>query len=230
MCEGRKSRPDMGDISSIGSIRDCFNTFNVNIFDKPSENVFDVESGKKLNYILQHGYSFRHHERKHLQAKKSVDAYKKANRDFANVTMHNKSLMDELQPRRMSAGGDSLSMSMSSQNLYAELFNDRYRKLTQSIIHEQEQCDGASAGSRSEDNSMAAPVPESKVSEELNNAKRNRIYKELGLNLNLKEIFNTMDYNQLMKLKKLHVLYASRSKAKPTSGRPKAPTETEEKK
>ncbi len=188
----------------------------MNVFDKPSENFFDIKSNKKLDYILRHGYSFKHHEKKHFHAKKSVDAFKKAGKEFLNVTMHNKSLMDYLQPKPTSKE-DSLSMSMSSQNLYAELFNDRYRKLTQNILfNAQDQETPGQAQPR--DSAEESKGEVDKVTEELNNAKRNRMYKELGMNLNLKEIFNGLNYDELMRLKKLHVLYANqRSKQKERS-------------
>jgi len=192
----------LGDVPGLVNIRDCFNTFNVNVFDKPAENFFDVKSNKKLDYILRHGYSFKHHERRHFNTQKSVDAFKKANKDFLNLTLHNKSLMDYFQPKTASKE-DSLSISMSSQNLYAELFNDRYRKLTQSVVYNAQEPNELPPQSVNEEGK------EVNAFEELNNAKRNRMYKDLGMNLNLKEIFNTLNYEELMKLKKLHVLYAN---------------------
>lgn len=200
----RNSKQEFGDISGICTIRDCFNTFNVNIFDKPSENFFDVKSNKKLEYILRHGYSFKHHEKKHFQAKKSVDAFKKANKDFLNVTKHNQSLVDYLE-NKPSRHNSSMSMSLSSQNLYAELFNDRYRKLTQSILYNAQ--DNETPPVQNQDSEENKGEFE-KASEEIANAKKNRVYKELGMNLNLKEIFGGLSYDELTKLKKLHVLYA----------------------
>eukprot|EP01022_Parablepharisma_sp_SALTPOND_P033142 TRINITY_DN88213_c1_g1_i1.p1 TRINITY_DN88213_c1_g1~~TRINITY_DN88213_c1_g1_i1.p1 ORF type:complete len:483 (+),score=50.69 TRINITY_DN88213_c1_g1_i1:1495-2943(+) len=196
------SRQGFGDISGIVTIRDCFNTFNVNVFDKPTENFFDVKSNKKLDYILRHGYSFKYHEKKHFNAKKSVDAFKKANKDFLNMTMQNKSLMNYMQPKPLSKE-NSLSMSMSSQNLYAELFNDRYRKLTQNIMF------NAQDPEMPQQNELIEESKGEVVSEELNNAKRNRMYKDLGMNLNLREIFGGLSYEDLTKLKKLHVLHAT---------------------
>lgn len=219
--DNRRGRTELGDISSITTIRDCFNAFNVNVFDKPTENFFDIKSNKKLDYVLRHGYSFKHHEKKHFTAKKSVDAFKRANKDFLNITVQNKSLMGSIQPRA-SSNDASLSISMSSQNLYAELFNDRYRKLTQSIMVNAQETGENSV--RNEDSKEMPLMQEGKACEEINNAKKNRMYKDLGMNLNLKEIFNELNFDELRKLKKLHVLYAS-SKTKNKEASQKAAPE-----
>ena len=196
----------MGNISGIGSIHNCFNVLKASVFDKPSSNFFDIKSNKKLGYVLQHGYSFRHHERKHFNVKKSVDAYRRANQEFLNLTIQNRSMMDGLQPKSGQKLPRQINMSASSQNLYADLFTDRYRKLTQSIMDELQDS--------SKNLSAKKEEGVSEVRDEVSNAKVNRVYKELGLNLNLKEIFGGLNSDELMKLKKLHVLYATQRGSK----------------
>ena len=114
--------------------------------------------------------------------------------------------MDGLE--RKPSGSDSLSISMSSQNVYAELFNDRYKKLTQNVLFNAQETDQQQQQQDQEQIDESKSEVE-KVADELNNAKKNRMYKDLGMNLNLKEIFNDLNYDELMKLKKLHVLYAN---------------------
>ncbi len=210
---------DFANVSSIGSLRSCFNSMKVSVFEKPNANFFDIKSNKKLGYILQHGYSFKHHEKKHYNTKKSVDEYRRAGQEFLNVTMQNRSVMESLCPAKIEprSSGASLNMSASSQNLYADLFTDRYRKLTKSIIEDLKVSTPTPAPEKAAEEPTL--VTEERVAEEFNNAKKNRMYKELGINLNLKEIFGGLGYNDLMKLKKLHVLYATqRGKA---GGKPK---------
>jgi hypothetical protein len=208
---GREELSDFANVSEIASIRDCFNSLRVNVFEKPVVNIFDVKSNRKLDYILRHGYSFKHHEKKHYRSQKSLAAYKRANQDFLNVTLHNKSVMDCLHPKP-AAKDESLSLSLSTQNAYAELFNDRYRKLAQNIMESAQDEEKAAGEQKPGDPRM--PMAEGRVADELSNAKKNRIYKDLGMNLNLKEMFHDLNYDELMKLRKLHVLYATQ-KAKP---------------
>jgi hypothetical protein len=43
-------------------------------------------------------------------------------------------------------------------------------------------------------------------------AKKNRMYKDLNMNLNLKEMFSDYNFKDLMQIKKLHLLYANHKK------------------
>ena len=193
-------------VSDVSSIRGCFNAMKANILEKPCDNFYNIESNKKLEYLLRHAYTFKHHERKHFDNKKCEAEYKKTGKEFLNATMQNKNMREILQPRGEPKSSRQLNMSASTQSLYADLFTGRYKKLTQNLVN--------SLQESNEDADSSAAL-EKKATAELHTAKKNRIYKELGLNLNLKEIFGGLGYSELMKLKKLHVLYATqRIKAK----------------
>lgn len=175
-----------------------------NIFEKQCDNMFDVESNKKLDSILKHGYSFKHQEKKHYHAQRCPAGSKRASQEFLSATMQNKSMMSCIQNRPVQRE-NSGNLSVSGQNLYAELFTDRYIKLTQSIMDSFQEPEHNGSQIITEGHN----VNEKQVSEEFDKAKKNRIYKELGMNINLKEIFQGMNYDDLMKLRKLHVLQAS---------------------
>ncbi len=218
-------------MSEIGSVRNCFSALKMSVFEKPTENFFDVKSNKKLGYILQNGYSCRHHEKSQYNNKKCAAAYLQSNREFLNVSMQNRSMLEYLHQPKGEGKQPQLNMSASGQSLYADLFNERYKNLTKSIA------DSMREPEKPEESKPGEEMTEAKATEELNNAKRNRVYKDLGLNLNLKEIFSGMDYNELKKLKKLHVLYAAQrirakalatpSAAAPSKPAPAAPPEAE---
>jgi len=204
---------DFANMSCISNMHSCFDNMKVSVFEKPNQNFFDIKSNKKLGYILQHGYSFRQHEKKHYKTKQSVDAYRRAGKEFLNITMQNRSVMEALS-RQSSNDQKTLNMSASSQNLYADLFTERYKKMTRSIMEDLKGPNVLEAKNDEQIEESANLVTEDRVAEEFNNAKKNRMYKELGINLNLKEIFTGLNYNDLMKLRKLHVLYATQ-KIKP---------------
>ncbi len=46
------------------------------------------------------------------------------------------------------------------------------------------------------------------VEVKLNTVKTNRMYKDLNIDLGLRDIFADYNYKQLMEIKKLHLLYA----------------------
>ena len=217
-----------GASADFTNLSNCFNNLKVSVFEKPNDNFFDIKSNRDLGYILKHGYTFRQHERKHYTAKKSVDAYRRAGQEFLNITSQNRSVMESLcQPKVGQKTSGQLNISASSQNLYADLFTERYRKLTKNIMDDLKESDGR----RSEiAKTEEAPdsVTEDRVTEEFVNAKKNRVYKELGININLKEIFGGLGYDELMKLRKLHVLYANqKGKAKGKSGAKEVAKEAE---
>lgn len=184
-------------------MKDYFKNIKANIFEKQCENMFDVQSNKKLDSILKHGYSFKHQEKKHYHAQRCPAGSRKANQEFLNATMQNKSMMSYIQNKPISRESSG-NLSVSGQNLYAELFTDRYIKLTQSIMDSMPENDRNGSQIIQEEHT----VGEKQVANEFDKAKKNRIYKELGMNINLKEIFQDMNYNDLMKLRKLHVLQA----------------------
>jgi hypothetical protein len=89
----------------------------------------------------------------------------------------------------------------SMQLLYNDLFTERYKNLTKTLIE-----------SANESKIMEKSLSTCKgadVSHELKAVKRQNIYKELNFNINLESVFNKMNANELTNVKKMHVLYAS---------------------
>jgi hypothetical protein len=159
--------------------------------------MYNQRSNRKLNLILKNGYTFKHLERRHYYANRSTISNKIANQEFLNATVQNKAMLSCMEHKSQPREGPGLSAS--SNDIYAEMFTDRYIKLTQSIMDTLQE----------KESSGSPRVCEGRVTEELNNAKKNQIYKELGMNINLKEMFQTLSYDDLMKLRKLHVLHAT---------------------
>lgn len=63
---------------------------------------------------------------------------------------------------------------------------------------------------------LESTMTEARAAEELSNAKRNWMYRDLGLDPNLKGVLAGLGYNELKRLKKLHVLYAAqRARSRP---------------
>jgi hypothetical protein len=87
----------------------------------------------------------------------------------------------------------------SMQLMYNELFNERYRNLTKTLMDN-------SNDSRSENN---LSLRGASLSNGIKAAKRQSIYRELNFNINLEKLFNGMNANDLTNVKKMHVLYAS---------------------
>jgi len=181
-------------------MRDCLKNLGANAFDRPNDNLYQEKNHRRLSSILKNGYSFKHQEKKQYYAQRSEAANLKVNQEMLSMSLNSRSILSFAQ-QKASQKDLAENLSNSSQNLYAELFTDRCIKLTQSIV-----------GTLQEDThnkSRFEGVTEARVTEELNKAKKNKMYKELGMNLNLKEIFQGFNYDDLMKLRKLHVLHAT---------------------
>ena len=82
------------------------------------------------------------------------------------------------------------------QLLYNDLFTERYKNLTKNLVE-------------SVNDSKINTCSGANISQELKNAKRQRIYKDLNFNINLEGVFGKMGAKDLTNVKKMHVLYAS---------------------
>jgi len=91
----------------------------------------------------------------------------------------------------------------STRQIFSEIFDD---KSAPSPIY-------GELGNIEEIHEMPEPVkepvilPMPNVEVKLNMAKTNRMYKDLNIDLGLRDIFAEFNYKQLMEIKKLHLLY-----------------------
>lgn len=168
--------------------KERFNKFHTEV---QNLNIFDVKSKKSLDYLLRNGYSYKQQEKKQYINKRTFASNKRASMDSLNIALQNEGpfTYNINKPEQK-----QLNISQSSQDLYKELFTDRFNKLSQRFYKPR---------NSSKDSGRQI------ISEEV---KKKKIFNELEFNLNLKEMFQTLDEEDLKKLKKLHANYAAQKK------------------
>lgn len=95
---------------------------------------------------------------------------------------------------------ESSSSLDSTRQFYNEVFADRAGNEAKALQQQ--------AAEPSIELCVNVGLPMPSVEVKLNTVKKNRMYKDLNIDLGLRDIFADFNYKQLMEIKKLHLLYA----------------------